>query len=134
MGCGMDAMCVSWSTSVPVVFFCWWRADTPQRFWWSTIAIFALAIAFELINNVRSRLIMHSQRSDAHPQPMADQLLLSAMHMLLVAYGLFLMMIFMTYNGLMMLALVAGHGCGHLLGAAFLPEAAGVTRIKSCCC
>lgn len=131
MGCGMD-MCVNWSTSVPAVFFCWWRADTPCRFATSIAVIYGLAVAFELLNNVRSRFVSHARQKSLFGWQ--QQVTLSLLHTAMVAYGLFLMMIFMTYNGLMMIAMIAGHGSGHLLGAAFLPEADDVSRVKTCCC
>ena len=56
------------------------------------------------------------------------------LHTVMVGYGLFLMMIFMTYNGTLMVALVAGHGCGHLFFSEWLPEDPSVSRVKTCCC
>ena len=62
-----------------------------------------------------------------------DKILNSVIHTMIVGNGLFLMMIFMTYNGHLMSALVLGHGSGHLFFAEWLPEDPKISRVATCC-
>jgi copper transporter 1 len=48
-------------------------------------------------------------------------------------YSLFLMMIFMTYNAYLCIALVMGAGAGHFWSSVFIPEADIMNRPRSCC-
>ena len=48
-------------------------------------------------------------------------------------YSLFLMMIFMTYNAYLCIALVLGAGTGHFWSSIFIPEADILNRPRSCC-
>lgn len=48
-------------------------------------------------------------------------------------YSLFLMMIFMTYNAYLCIALVMGAGTGHFWSSIFIPEADILNRPRSCC-
>ena len=48
-------------------------------------------------------------------------------------YSLFLMMIFMTYNAYLCIALVLGAGTGHFWSSVFIPEADIMNRPRSCC-
>ena len=48
-------------------------------------------------------------------------------------YSLFLMMIFMTYNAYLCIALVLGAGTGHFWSSVFIPEADPLNRPRSCC-
>lgn len=48
-------------------------------------------------------------------------------------YSLFLMMIFMTYNAYLCIALVMGAGTGHFWASVFIPEADPLNRPRSCC-
>lgn len=48
-------------------------------------------------------------------------------------YSLFLMMIFMTYNAYLCIALVMGAGTGHFWSSVFIPEADIMNRPRSCC-
>jgi solute carrier family 31 (copper transporter), member 1 len=48
-------------------------------------------------------------------------------------YSLFLMMIFMTYNAYLCIALVFGAGTGHFWSSVFIPEADILNRPRSCC-
>lgn len=123
-------MYLNWATSVPHVFFSWWKADTPLRFLASIAIIYFLAFVFEGLANLRSQ---YESRNRGITSKLV-KLVKSSFHMILAGYGLFLMMIFMTYNGLMMLAMVLGHGCGHLFFSEFLPEDPDVPRVKTCCC
>ena len=48
-------------------------------------------------------------------------------------YSLFLMMIFMTYNAYLCIALVLGAGTGHFWSSVFIPETDLLNRPRSCC-
>jgi solute carrier family 31 (copper transporter), member 1 len=48
-------------------------------------------------------------------------------------YSLFLMMIFMTYNAYLCIALVLGAGTGHFWSSVFIPESDILNRPRSCC-
>lgn len=48
-------------------------------------------------------------------------------------YSLFIMMLFMIYNGYMCLACVAGAFAGHLTFALYMPEEELSKRPRSCC-
>lgn len=57
----------------------------------------------------------------------------SALFALSNFYSLFLMMIFMTYNAYLCIALVMGAGTGHFWSSVFIPEADIMNRPRSCC-
>lgn len=48
-------------------------------------------------------------------------------------FSLYLMMIFMTYNGILCLSLVTGAFCGHLFFSVWCPAAGAGERPRSCC-
>ena len=54
-GCHGEGAFLNWTTKVDTIFFSWWRADTPYRFLLAVAVIWALAFAFEGMNNVRSQ-------------------------------------------------------------------------------
>lgn len=61
-----------------------------------------------------------------------DQITKSGLFALGNLISLYLMMIFMTYNGVLCLSLVAGAFCGHLFFGVWMP-AGEAERPRSCC-
>lgn len=62
-----------------------------------------------------------------------DQVSKSALFALGNLVSLYLMMIFMTYNGVLCLSLVAGAFCGHLFFTVWLAAPGDAERPRSCC-
>jgi copper transporter 1 len=147
----------NWDTSVPYIFFKWWTAETPLGMLAAVLMVFVLAFFYENIISLRARydasLIRNQQASlplQAKPscgdccqcstpanmtQPFTttQALIRSALFAFSNFYSLFLMMVFMTYNAYLCIALVAGAGSGHFWSSVFLPEADPLNRPRSCC-
>jgi hypothetical protein len=55
-GChGGDKSYLNWETSVPMIFFKWWSADTPIKFFLSVLVVFVLGFLAEGLINFRSQ-------------------------------------------------------------------------------
>ena len=125
-------MYLNWSTSVPYIFFRWWTADTPFTFTLATLLIFAQSFCYEALINARAR---YDARLAAQPGEvtLGQRVVRSSMFMASNLASLYLMMIFMTYNGILCAALVLGAGCGHLFWSVWLPEGELGKRPRACC-
>lgn len=83
----------------------------------SIIGVFLLTILYESINTLRSKLDHslqhknHTSISSSHFS-ITHQFARSILHGFHCFYGLFIMMIFMTYNGFLCTALIFGHVFG----------------------
>ena len=67
------------------------------------------------------------------PFTVTQSLIRSALFAFSNFYSLFLMMVFMTYNAYLCIALVMGAGTGHFWASVFIPEADPLNRPRSCC-
>ena len=119
--------------------------------------VFLLAFCYEMVISLRARYDAHLIKIQQPPpsagiksscgdccqcaspanmhRPFSAQqgLIRSALFAFSNFYSLFLMMLFMTYNAYLCLALVAGAGAGHFWSSIFIPEADILSRPRSCC-
>lgn len=95
-------MVFTWDWRNTCVVFKWWHVQTPFGLVATLAAITLLSMGYEYSR----ALILRRTRA---PRVRA------ALYALQVFYSFFLMLVFMTYNGLYMLAVVAGAGIGNLL-------------------
>lgn len=132
---------------------------TPTGLAFAVIVVFALAFFYENVINLRARydasIIAASTASPSNdankcgslgdccpcPSPakmtrpftLTQSLIRSGLFAFSNFYSLFLMMIFMTYNAYLCIALVMGAGVGHFWSSIFIPEADPLKRPRSCC-
>ncbi|KAJ2430642.1 copper transpport protein, partial [Coemansia sp. RSA 2440] len=130
--CAMN-MALNWSTDNVCVLFDFWRITSGMSLVFSCAAVFALGYLYELSRTrVRSwELAQLTGRARLETPLVADGLGRSArwmravMYGLLVAYSYSLMLIFMTYNGFLILAVIGGAIAGHY---AYATDALGAVR------
>lgn len=112
--CSMN-MLFTWDWRNTCVVFRWWHLQTPAGFVGSLVAIVLLAAGYEYIkywgkkwelNNALPATASLRQLK----QRRAQQLVMYAIQ---VAYSFLLMLVFMTYNGWLMLAVAVGAGLGY---------------------
>ena len=153
----------NWDTSIPYIFFHWWSARTPLSLAFAIFVVFVLAFFYETVVNLRARydasllaLAQNNNNSlDDNPDTDAttsnccstrnlspntirsftitQSLVRSSLFAFSNFYSLFLMMIFMTYNAYLCIALVFGAGTGHFWASVFIPEVNPLNRPRSCC-
>ncbi|KAJ1794555.1 copper transpport protein [Coemansia sp. RSA 1807] len=134
--CAMN-MALNWSTDNVCVLFDFWRITSGMSLVFSCAAVFALGYLYELSRTrVRSwELAQLTGRARLETPLVADGLGRSArwmravMYGLLVAYSYSLMLIFMTYNGFLILAVIGGAIAGHY---AYATDALGAVRGANC--
>lgn len=115
-------MIFTWDWENTCVVYKWWHVKTVQGFVGTLVAIALLSMGFEFtrtwINTWKTKsrgLLTVTSRNSAFKTKSA---LLYAFQ---VGYSFMLMLVFMTYNGWYMLAVVVGAGVGNYLWAS--PEA-----------
>jgi copper transporter 1 len=149
----------NWDPKIPYIFFKWWTAMTPAGLAFAVIMVFLLAFFYENVINLRAQYdakiiaasTAHSEDSvgkgccaaDCCPCPsqskmnrpftLSESLVRSSLFAFSNFYSLFLMMIFMTYNAYLCIALVLGAGTGHFWSSIFIPESDPTNRPRSCC-
>ncbi len=132
---------------------------TPAGLAFAVIMVFLLAFFYENVINLRAQYdakiiaasTAHSEDSvgkgccaaDCCPCPsqskmnrpftLSESLVRSSLFAFSNFYSLFLMMIFMTYNAYLCIALVLGAGTGHFWSSIFIPESDPTNRPRSCC-
>lgn len=107
----------------------------------SLVLVFALCFAYEGLIAYRARYdaslndaAVFPVASKAKPQAtFPQQLVRSSLFAASNAYSLFIMMVFMLFNGYMCIACVAGAFAGHLTFAVCMPEEELGKRPRSCC-
>lgn len=150
----------NWDTKIPYIFFKWWTATTPTGLAFAVIMVFLLAFFYENVINLRARydagiIAAAAARSQAagtgdnccaseccpcpsqsrmnRPFTLSESIIRSSLFAFSNFYSLFLMMIFMTYNAYLCIALVMGAGAGHFWSSVFIPESDPTKRPRSCC-
>lgn len=117
------SMIWNWDTRIDAVVFKWWTATTAATFVLSVVICLLLGIGFE---GLKALTVCITQKIQCDSNSAAAQrktprkkfivlALRSAIYALNTFYSLFLMLIFMTYNGFMIFSVVAGAGIGHFL-------------------
>ncbi|KAG2234785.1 hypothetical protein INT48_006702 [Thamnidium elegans] len=136
--CKMN-MLFNWQIEDTCVVFRWWHIQGPISLILSCVAIFCIAAGYEWIRSYVSQIeskwteaeILLSRSEDDEPvmegQTMVHayqqhnrlskkrEFIRSSMYAILVAISFWLMLVFMTYNGYLMIATVLGAGFGHFI-------------------
>lgn len=133
--CGMN-MLFTWDTQDLCIVFRRWHVSGTASLIWSLMAIIALTAGYEAIREISRRYEAHSnvRRADDIPNTVDDEsssllwpgrstrvverkskVIRAALYALQVFYSFFIMLLFMTYNGWVMLAVAAGAFLGYIL-------------------
>ncbi|KAI8370124.1 Ctr copper transporter family-domain-containing protein [Choanephora cucurbitarum] len=140
--CSMN-MLFNWQIENTCVVFRWWHISSASSMLFSCIAIFLIAAGYEYMRvysiqleqqwkeaesllqrqsvDDREELGLGEQRSLVHAYQQYNRLssnrrlIQSSIYALLVAISFWLMLVFMTYNGYLMIATVLGAGFGHFI-------------------
>lgn len=120
--CKMN-MIFTWEWKNTCVVYEWWHVKTKTGFLLTLVAIALLSMFYEFVRNWISR--WKARRTPlssglstpvlAGRAPNSLRVKLAALYALQVGYSFMLMLVFMTYNGWYMLAVVAGAGLGFYL-------------------
>ncbi|KAK7202578.1 Ctr copper transporter family-domain-containing protein [Myxozyma melibiosi] len=129
--CKMN-MLFTWSSDDLCIVFGWWHIRSGLGFLISLVVVMALAVGYEYLriwNSAESTGSEESLPSPSITRPRDRQLrkirlIKSGIYGLQVLYSFFLMLVFMTYNGWVMLAVAAGAFTGHYLWASRLSRPA----------
>ncbi|KAI4726379.1 Ctr copper transporter [Aureobasidium sp. EXF-10728] len=130
--CNMN-MLFTWDTNNLCIVFKSWRVTSTFSLLWSLLAIIAITAGYELIRELSRKYEMKVQREiDALPNDREQSSLLAssgqsaadkqaksktikaALYAVQVFYSFFIMLLFMTYNGWIMLAVGVGAFVGYL--------------------
>ncbi|KAJ2236265.1 copper transpport protein [Coemansia sp. RSA 1722] len=139
--CAMN-MSLNWSTDNVCVLFDFWRVNSGTSLLFSVAAVFFLGYMYELL---RTRVRQWEQSmaptgislSAGAESPLVGSSTVptsvrwkrALFYGLLVAYSYLLMLIFMTYNGYLMLAVIGGTVAGHY---SYSTDSWGAVRGASC--
>ncbi|XP_050303990.1 high affinity copper uptake protein 1-like [Anthonomus grandis grandis] len=125
MGGGM-AMYFTFSTSATILFK-QWKVHTVGGFAGSMVAVFALAFLYQALKFYRSYLLLGAAQIRNKNQASGDvrftelnimsksHLIQTLFHGIQAIISYFLMLIFMTYNGGLCIAVVLGLVCGYFV-------------------
>ncbi|KAK9366972.1 Ctr copper transporter family-domain-containing protein [Lipomyces kononenkoae] len=118
--CNMN-MLFTWETNSICIVFQWWRIYNKVTLAFSFLGIVGLGIGYEFLREMTRRYEVYitkpNRQDDLLPlivknyfpnRSIRDRVVLSFLYALQVLYSFFLMLVFMSYNGLMMLAVVIG--------------------------
>ncbi|ODQ68379.1 Ctr-domain-containing protein [Nadsonia fulvescens var. elongata DSM 6958] len=105
--CKMN-MVFTWDATDMCVIFRWWHINNNLGLMFTILAIVALGMGYEFIRS-------YCRRYDHDLGFKHKQLLKSSLYALQVFYSFMLMLMFMTYNGWVMSAVVVGAFLGHLV-------------------
>ncbi|KAI4720380.1 Ctr copper transporter [Aureobasidium sp. EXF-10727] len=118
--CNMN-MLFTWDTNNLCIVFKSWRVTSTFSLLWSLLAIIALTAGYELIRELSRKYETKVQREiDALPRQSAadkqakSKTIKAALYAVQVFYSFFIMLLFMTYNGWIMLAVGVGAFVGYL--------------------
>lgn len=111
-------MLFTWDWKNTCVVYKWWHVKTFQGFIGTLIAIALLTVGYELLKSwiakwkARTTGVLPAATGRARSSLRTKHSILYALQ---VGYSFLLMLVFMTYNGWYMLAVVVGAGVGHYL-------------------
>jgi copper transporter 1 len=133
----MMMMYWNWSAKVPYVFFKWWTIESLNDMILSCLCVFLLAFFYESFGIIRVKLDLYFSKQNQKDKDnlcckretsfrrqwtFKQQLIRSLVHALQTFYALFVMMIFMTYNGYLNTALIIGAFFGYFIFQWFNPQ------------
>ncbi|KAL2259384.1 hypothetical protein VTK26DRAFT_6958 [Humicola hyalothermophila] len=132
--CSMN-MLFTWDTNNLCIVFRQWHITSTFSLIVSLLAIVAICAGYEALREATRRYeAVVSKRVDAAPRQNRDQVARRAHVIKAVLYGIqnfyafMIMLIFMTYNGWVMIAVSVGAGVGYLLFGGRTP----VTKETAC--
>ncbi|ODQ73866.1 hypothetical protein LIPSTDRAFT_33205, partial [Lipomyces starkeyi NRRL Y-11557] len=105
-------MLFTWDTNSICIVFQWWRIYNKVTLAFSFLGIVGLGIGYEFLREMTRRYEAYiatcMSEIPASLLAIRDRVVLSFFYALQVLYSFFLMLVFMSYNGLMMFAVVIG--------------------------
>ncbi|KAK9325774.1 Ctr copper transporter family-domain-containing protein [Lipomyces orientalis] len=119
-------MLFTWDSKDLCIVFDWWHIRSGFGFLVSLLAVLFLSLGYEYVRAINGAVdsdaetlpgpsgMKRDERTTYGRRPQL-RILRAAFYALQVAYSFFLMLVFMTYNGWVMLAVVGGAFSGHLL-------------------
>ncbi|KAL4755450.1 hypothetical protein BDW72DRAFT_1576 [Aspergillus terricola var. indicus] len=120
-------MLFTWSTENLCIVFSTWRVTGPLSLLGSLVVIVLLAAGYEGIRQVtRKYEVAHARRLSAFSAAVIGssdnrraverrgKIIMAALYGVQVFYSFFIMLLFMTYNGFVMLAVAVGAFVGYL--------------------
>ncbi|KAK9478218.1 Ctr copper transporter family-domain-containing protein [Lipomyces japonicus] len=131
--CKMN-MLFTWNSEDLCIVFEWWHIRTGFGFFVSLIAIVLLSMGYEYARNLVANLEADLESSSSSTASRRDQkvqrrikITKGLIYAVQVFYSFFLMLVFMTYNGWVMLAVTAGAFLGHVLWSTPLSKSKGMS-------
>ncbi|RKU42340.1 hypothetical protein DL546_005460 [Coniochaeta pulveracea] len=124
---GMDDMCqmsmlFTWNTKNLCIVFKWWHIRSTFALWVSLLAVVAIGMGYEALREgIRRYEVWAARRADAVPRQNKSAItdrahvIKSVLYAVQNFYAFMIMLIFMTYNGWVMLAVSVGAGLGYLV-------------------
>ncbi|KAI1005937.1 hypothetical protein K3495_g2286 [Podosphaera aphanis] len=140
MGHSMPASCnmnmlFTWNTSNLCIIFEWWRVRGPLTLVFSLLGVIAVTALFEALRAGSRRFEQRAKlKKDIEPRQRLfgrrrrTHFLKAILYAIQSFYGLMLMLIFMTYNGWVMLSM----GVGAFLGYLIFGEDTSATKDGAC--
>ncbi|EGV64094.1 Ctr-domain-containing protein [Yamadazyma tenuis ATCC 10573] len=113
--CSMN-MLFTWDYTNTCVIFHWWHIRSVYSFLFSFVAVAALATGYEFVRHTISLWEARTLAVASDSRAMSlYRLKKSVFYGFQIGYSFMLMLVFMTYNGWLMLAVVLGAIGGHWL-------------------
>ncbi|GAB7328666.1 hypothetical protein MBLNU13_g00595t1 [Cladosporium sp. NU13] len=119
--CSMN-MLFTWDTTNLCIVFPSWRVTGTFSLIWSLIAVVALTAGYEAIREVSRRYeervaenAKNAPRNSVVSEEKKGKAVKAALYGIQVFYSFFIMLLFMTYNGWVMLAVGVGAFVGYLV-------------------
>ncbi|KEQ62199.1 Ctr copper transporter [Aureobasidium melanogenum CBS 110374] len=119
--CNMN-MLFTWDTNNLCIVFKSWRITSTMSLIWSLVGVMLLTAGYELVREMSRRYEAKVQREiDDMPRRNAadayakSKTIKAALYAIQVFYSFFIMLLFMTYNGWIMLSVAVGAFVGYLV-------------------
>ncbi|PPJ52925.1 hypothetical protein CBER1_11564 [Cercospora berteroae] len=133
MMCNMN-MLFTWDTSNLCIVFSSWRISGAWSLIWSLAAVVALTAGYEAVREASRRYEQQlERRTGGRTQSVSEEkkgkLIKAILYGVQVFYSFFIMLLFMTYNGWIMIAVGVGATVGYLMFSG-----AGNSATKSAAC
>ncbi|KAK9376263.1 Ctr copper transporter family-domain-containing protein [Lipomyces chichibuensis] len=128
-------MLFTWDSEDLCIVFDWWHIRSRIGFFVSLLAVLVLSLGYEYFRAINAAVDLDAESLPGPSGSKKDDRLTylsrprsriyrAAFYALQVMYSFFLMLVFMTYNGWIMLAVVGGAFAGHLLWSSRLDRSA----------
>ncbi|KAF8448309.1 ctr copper transporter [Terfezia claveryi] len=131
--CSMN-MLFTWSTENLCLVFRWWHVTGNFSLIMSLLGVVALSAGYEFLRELTRRLEIRldsmpqsSKRPPLSPSQLKAHIIKATLYGLQVFYSFFIMLLFMTYNGWVMIAVAIGAFVGYCLWG-------GASATKSVAC